>query len=151
MLQRFPVESKGRRKKLQEVLIIHYLLSFCFLSFFHVNLLLLLTCIGWLCYNNMLYMFSHQMCHGKCMLTRYYLFCFANIPFLYSLGAKYACRHMIKYIFHVLPHLMCRCALMHLIKQRTLMFCITQYWTSYITWWVPGHSSAVHIFHIWCY
>jgi len=67
MLQRFPVESKGRRKKLQEV---HF--GFCwseFFGYFCTNYMLIMYSAyldaGWLCDYHMLFLFLDQMCHGK--------------------------------------------------------------------------------------
>ena len=64
MLQRFPVESKGRRKKLNEVLC--YQLS-CTLEI--SSLLVCLTLspfyVGWLCDYHMLWLLLDQMCNGK--------------------------------------------------------------------------------------
>jgi len=67
MLQRFPVESKGRRKKLQEV---HF--GFCwseFFGYFCTNYTLVMYSAyldaGWLCDYHLLFLFLDQMRHGK--------------------------------------------------------------------------------------
>ena len=74
MLQRFPVESKGRRKKLQEVIKLQIFFFPSFVSkngfFFYVYLDtgLYVACAGWLCDDNMLFVFPHQMCDGEPVL-----------------------------------------------------------------------------------
>jgi len=69
MLQRFPVESKGRRKKLQEVIGLHvyhpcahvFLAVFWFLIGTDAST----SCIGRLCNCYMLLVFSAEMYNGK--------------------------------------------------------------------------------------
>lgn len=72
MLQRFPVESKGRRKKLQEV----FCESDCLdCGFFESTadvllsldwfLIYILVSVGWLCNHHMFRMFLNQMCNGE--------------------------------------------------------------------------------------
>jgi hypothetical protein len=59
MLQRFPVESKGRRKKLQEALTFSEIII-CNLFFVHIALLIVVgvsSWAGWLCDHHMFYMF----------------------------------------------------------------------------------------------
>lgn len=74
MLQRFPVESKGRRKKLQEVFRNFFRIYICLsgdsglpvppsLPFPRVNLPDLPNA-GWLCDYHMFFMFPYQMCYG---------------------------------------------------------------------------------------
>jgi len=72
MLQRFPVESKGRRKKLQEVCILFYKETFLYLSGLLFTAPLPLPRVnlpdpsnaGWLCDYHMLFMFPYQMRYG---------------------------------------------------------------------------------------
>lgn len=70
MLQSFPAESNGRRKKLQEVK--HQLFKYSHSGlyyFFSPNVytlfLSLLCMVGWLRDSYMLYVFPHQVYHGK--------------------------------------------------------------------------------------
>lgn len=69
MLQRFPVESKGRRKKLQEVftfleiiIVTFHFFLFKISEFIFVGLL---SWAGWLCDHHMFYMFPCPMHYGE--------------------------------------------------------------------------------------
>lgn len=67
MLQRFPVESKGRRKKLQEVKHQFYksIKSLLFSASRLFTHFVSLYMVGWLRDNDMLYLFPNQMHYGK--------------------------------------------------------------------------------------
>lgn len=70
MLQRFPVESKGRRKKLQEVTAIFsfLLLDLVVFMIFRCTYVLIaayLAWTGWLRDNHMFYLLPHQMRNGE--------------------------------------------------------------------------------------
>jgi len=66
MLQRFPVESKGRRKKLQEVHFVSVRLK-TFRGFIYIMCYCMpVYCnAGWLCDYNLLFLLLDQMRHGK--------------------------------------------------------------------------------------
>lgn len=70
MLQSFPAESNGRRKKLQEVkhqlftMAIQVFTIFCSPNVYTL-FLSLLCMVGWLRDSYMLYVFPHQVYHGK--------------------------------------------------------------------------------------
>lgn len=128
MLQRFPVESKGRRKKLQEVLPLHayFCMQNCF-GFFLCPLLIMLgvylCLLGWLCNYYMLLLFSCEMCNGKHGVRR--------------LVFPLICTVLIVVIYWSITLSFCyRCSSMHLIKLQTLTYWTILFSTSCTTWYI---------------